>query len=519
MRSTSVAACIAVWFASLFVAAPVALHAKGGKLQISVVDRDSGQPLIARMHLKSAKGVAVKAPPAPFWQDHFVINGSITLKLPVGNYGFEMECGPEYLHRSGSFMIQDFADDTKVVDMKRFVNMAKEGWWSGDLNVRRPTKDLELFMQADDLHLAEVITWGNAKGLPTIKPADKTDKAAPADPLVTFANNSWYQTSAGVDSRAGGSLLFFNAKQPLAIDKLAGELPTMLETIKQAREQGPLWIDVAEAASWDLPVWLALGKVDSIEIAGANLCRNSVIASDPNTRPRDMTLFPGNDGVGRWPLQIYYNVLNCGFRIPPTAGSGSGESPSPVGYNRVYVHTGDEVSYDSWWEGLRAGRVVVTNGPMIRPKVEGELPGHTFQADQGQEVELEIGLMLSTREKIDYLEVVRNGQVVYTARLDDWAKQGGKIPPLVFKESGWFLVRAVTNLQTTYRFASSGPYYVEIGYQKRISKGSAKFFLDWVTERARGIKIENPADREQVIGQLRAARDFWQGLMEKANAE
>lgn len=518
MRSTCFAACMAALFALVICTSNVAL-AKGGKLQISVVDRDTGQPLVARMHLKNQKGVAVKAPPAPFWQDHFIVNGSLTLKLPIGNYGFEMECGPEYLHRTGSFVINDFADDSTVVDMKRFVNMAKEGWWSGDLNVRRQTRDLELFMQADDLHLAEVVSWGNAKGLTVTRPADKADKTAPADPLVTLANSSWYQSAAGIDSRAGGTLLFFNAKQPLAIDKLTGELPTMFDTIKLARDTGPVWIDVAEAASWDLPVWLALGKVDSIEIAGANVCRSTTLPAGPGARPRDMTLFPGNDGAGRWPLQIYYNILNSGFRIPPTAGSGSGESPSPVGYNRVYVHTGDEVSYDTWWDGLRAGRVVVTNGPMIRPTVEGELPGHTFQADQGQEVELEIGLKLSTREKVDYLEVVKNGQVVYMKRLDDWAKEGGKIPPLLFKESGWFLVRAVTNLQTTYRFASSGPYYVEIGYQKRISKSSAKFFLDWVTERARGLKLENAAEREQVVAQLRTTRDFWQGLMDKATAE
>ena len=41
--------------------------------------------------------------------------------------------------------------------------MAADGWWSGDLDVRRSTRDIELAMQADDLHVAEVVTWRNGK--------------------------------------------------------------------------------------------------------------------------------------------------------------------------------------------------------------------------------------------------------------------------------------------------------------------------------------------------------------------
>ena len=41
--------------------------------------------------------------------------------------------------------------------------MAADGWWSGDLDVRRPARDIELLMAAEDLHVAEVITWQNDK--------------------------------------------------------------------------------------------------------------------------------------------------------------------------------------------------------------------------------------------------------------------------------------------------------------------------------------------------------------------
>ena len=237
------------------------------------------------------------------------------------------------------------------------------------------------------------------------------------------------------------------------------------------------------ATSWDLPIWIALGLVDSIELADGQLARSGVKPDEAGTRPRDASKFPGPAGVGRWTETVYYNLLNCGLRIPPTAGSSSGVSPSPIGYNRVYVHVDPPFSYEQWLTNLRAGQVVVTNGPLIRPNVGGELPGHVFQADAGQEVALEVGLTLSTRDPVSYLEIVENGRSVYEVRLDQWVEAKGKLPPLKFKESSWFVVRAVTDLGTTHRFASTGPYYVEIGYQPRISRAAVQFFLDWLEAR------------------------------------
>src|SRR4029079_6206488 len=173
-------------------------------------------------------------------------------------------------------------------------------------------------------------------------------------------------------------------------------------------------------------------------------------------------------------------------------------------------HLDGEFTYEKWFEGFRAGRVIVTNGPLIRPLVEGELSGHVFRADAGQEVELEIGLTLSTRDKISYLEIVKDGRAVHEVRLDEFAKKGGKLPPLRFTESGWFLGRAVTDLSNPYRFAITAPYFVEIDYKPRISRGSAQFFLDWLDARAKKLKPHESDNR---------VREFWQGILDKANVD
>ncbi len=243
-----------------------------------------------------------------------------------------------------------------------------------------------------------------------------------------------------------------------------------------------------------------------------------MILKDPDGKPRDRVRYPDPWGGARWSQYIYFQLLECGLRIPPTAGSGSGQSPNPVGYNRVYVHVDGPLGYEKWWQQLRAGRVVVTNGPLMKPSVEGELPGYVFQAEAGAKLQFEIGLTLSTREPISYLEIIKNGKVEHSVAFDAYSKSG-KLPPVQFDRSGWFLVRAVTDLPKTYRFAMTGPYYVEIGDQRRISRGAVQFFLDWVYERARRIKLADAEQQKAVLGWHRQARDFWQDLLSKVNAE
>jgi hypothetical protein len=193
-------------------------------------------------------------------------------------------------------------------------------------------------------------------------------------------------------------------------------------------------------------------------------------------------------------------------------------SPNPVGSNRMYVYVDGTLSWEKWWAGLRAGRVTITNGPLMQPSVDGQRPGHVFQLDRGQTAEFQIGLTLSLREPISYLDIIKDGRLEHSVPFREYAKSG-RLPPLKFDRSGWFLVRAVTDLPKTYRFAMTAPYYVQIGYSPNISRTAAQFFLDWVYQRARQLSIADPAQRSAVLEYHRKARDFWQALVAKANAE
>src|SRR4030095_8612816 len=76
----------------------------------------------------------------------------------------------------------------------------------------------------------------------------------------------------------------------------------------------------------------------------------------------------------------YYALLNCGFRLRPTAGTANGVHPVPLGFGRVYVHLPDGFGYEAWKRGLDAGRSFVTTGPMLFARVNDRDPGEVFQA-------------------------------------------------------------------------------------------------------------------------------------------
>lgn len=433
-----------------------------GQLEIEVVDKDTGQPIAARVHLQNSRKRPVKlgVPNTAEFGGHFYIDGQLPMPLRRGQYTFEVDAGPEYRTQTGHFEIQRRADDAKQIEMARFADLAEEGWFGGDIDFDRLPRDVPLILRAE--HLEDVRT---------------------------------------------------------------GEFARMLSDLpnQSAIENREAEIQIAPTPfAWNLPVWLASGKLDAINLIHRHSLHDGVVDNEGDGRPRDKSLFPGYTGNGRWSTVIYYHVLNCGLRIPPVAGSGSGATDNPVGTNRVYVYCGEEFSPERWWEGLQEGRVFVTNGPLLRPVVDGQPPGYVFHIDGDEKLSLEIGLKLATREPVEYLEIIQNGEVYADVRLAEWKEKKGRLPAVEFEDSGWFLVRAVTSNAKTYRFASSGPYYVEKAGRARVSRRSVQFFLDWIDAaeaHLRKLPKVDEATREALIAEQASARTFFEQLMGTANAD
>ena len=501
---------IGAWFCAWIL--PMAWLSAGSELRLTVEDSATQRPVPCRIHLKDAMGKPMRLKGLPFWHDHSVFAGFVELNLAPGDYSYEIERGPEYRVTTGRLVVAERTPQALTNRLQRLVDLAKEGWWSGELHVHRPPDEVELLMGAEDLHVAPIITWWNSN-------SEWTKRAIPSSLLVQFDGNRFYQLMGGEDERAGGALLYFNLTQPLPISNAGREYPSPMKFLAEARRHEGVWVDIEKPFWYDTPVWLASGMVNSIGIAHNHMQRDGVMPNEAWGRARDKQRFPDPQGNGLWTQEIYYHVLNCGLRIPPSAGSASGVLPNPVGYDRMYVHLDGELSHDKWWQGLNDGRVFVSNGPLLRCRADGQLPGHIFKSETGAELDLQLEAMLDSRDPIASVDIIRNGRVIRSFTDSSW-KRTGSLGAMTFKESGWFLVRAIAAVPNTFRFASTGPFYVEVGPKpRRISRTSAQFFLDWVRERQGRIKIDDAQQQAEVIAYQKKAEQFWEEKVAHANAD
>jgi hypothetical protein len=495
-------------FAVLFLIATISSPAS--PLAINIIDKASGNVMPGRIHLKDSTGKPYQPKQFPFWRDHFVCPGEAKLDLAPGIYTVEVERGPEFSAYRTNFAVAEGMATNITAALQRLVDLTSEGWWSGELHVHRPIADAELLMRAEDLHVAPFITWWNRQNLWSNTP--------PANPLRQFDGNRFVHLLGGEDEREGGALLYFNLKQSLAITAATRHFPSSLVYAQEARKRGA-WIDIEKPFWWDVPLWLASGLCDSIGIANNHMHRSGMYNGEAWGRARDTNALPAPQGNGLWTQEIYYHALNCGLRIPPSAGSASGVLPNPVGYNRVYVQLGADLDYAKWWEGLRAGRSFVSNGPLLRCRANGKWPGEVFRARDNGAVEIELDAILDGRDPVPALEIVRDGKVVRSVPVTTTGKRES-LGQLTFNESGWFLIRAISSQTNTFRFASTAPFYVEAGAKpRRISKASAQFFLDWVRESVTRIQLPPGEQREAVLEFHRAAERFWNDKIASANAD
>jgi hypothetical protein len=460
-------------------------------VRLDVLDT-SGKPLPARVHVKDAAAKAHRPAKLPFWRDHFVCEGRADLDLAPGKYTWQIERGPEFAAASGALTVRDQHTNIAAT-LSRVHDLAREGWWSGELHVHRPMDDISLLMQAEDLHIAHVITWWNESN-------PWKDWSPPQDVLKRVDGTRFFHLVAGEDERGGGALLYLNLSAPLDITESKREFPSAMKFLREARTRPGAHVDIEKPFWWDTPLWLASGLVNTIGIAHNHMHRGGVLDNEAWGKPRDRARYPGPQGNGRYTQDIYYHLLNCGLRVPPSAGSASGVLPNPVGYNRVYVHCGSELTWDNWHAGLRAGRSFVSNGPLLRCRANGQLPGHLFRTNGALQVQFEV--KLDARDTIETLELVFNGQI---HTLD-------RTKPVTITESGWFLIRAVANVTNTFRFASTAPWYVELRGGPMVPRPeSAQFFVDWCAERVRQLQATNltSTEREEILAPWREAEQFW----------
>jgi Tol biopolymer transport system component len=251
-----------------------------------------------------------------------------------------------------------------------------------------------------------------------------------------------------------------------------------------------------------LPVDAALGNVDYYEVVGFADHRASA--------------------------EVWYRLLNCGFRIAAAGGTDAmanyASLRGPVGVNRTYVLMASDpleatARRDAWLEGLKRGRTLATNGPLLGFAVNTQGPGAEIELDAGEH-ELEYSGFLRSIVPVDHLEVVYNGEVVKAIDLGGNRKSADLRGSVRVDESGWLLLRAWNDgshphVFDLYPYATTTPVYVNIDGKPPRSRDDAEYFIAWI-ERIRESAAEHPdynseTERDAVLANLdRAERVFEQ---------
>ncbi|GAB5403720.1 MAG: hypothetical protein Aurels2KO_19510 [Aureliella sp.] len=499
-RHLILAKCLVVW-ASFF--APTSAVAQSGRYEADIRDEASGKPVEAIMQIIAPNGSPARAVGATYRAGWNLVDGTMKFRGRPGEYRFRILHGPEYSAASGGFTLDKGAEAVDIIDLPRHANLAEEGWYGGDTLCYVSAEKTQPWLRAVGLEMS-------ASAL-DVQPASGSDSEPQPD-----QPGAWAEQGSYVDQRPFGGVTLHHWKPPAAVpDHVpAARLLVMAKQVESSSL--PIHNSIQRLWARDVPVWLASGKVDSIVVLGDHLSESKVPRIEPFFDPVPGR-FIGKLGPGRMIEYLYWQVLETGLRIPPSAGSGYGQAGRMLGYNRVYANTASPTR-EGWWRALGEGRTFVTNGPLLRAEVNGRLPGTVFHASSGKPLEIHVTAKLTVADPVDYLDVVFNGKAIYQARLDEYARQGGKIPQLEVSESGWMVVRVVTSVGDTYRLASTAPFYVEFDQTPRISGKAVEMFRDWLEKAEEDVGARDPASKAAHGPYLAAARKFWDNRAASANA-
>jgi hypothetical protein len=241
---------------------------------------------------------------------------------------------------------------------------------------------------------------------------------------------------------------------------------------RRARKEGGLLELDKHNWPWSMAI-VPLMKVDLFELSNNHCWRTDfAYGSWAEREAKYMQVERDARGWTEWGwidygFQNYYALLDCGFRLRPTAGTATGVHPVPLGFGRVYVHLDDGFSYEKWLRGLNEGRSFVTTGPMLFAKVNGRDPGHAFKQQEAMQTYQVTGSAISA-VPLDRIEIIVNGVVAHklkpanrrTAASAFESPFDARIP---IDRSSWIAVRCFEDREDKrVRFAHTGPCHIEV---------------------------------------------------------
>lgn len=390
----------------------------GTRLQASIVDDATGEPSAARVAITDAQGKFVeiegKHEHVQYLDKRWCyVDGSFALVIPADGVSIEIRRGFETLPVTAKIPTKP-ADKTvqKVFRLRRWIDMHSRGYASGDLHAHLPVpKEAHPQMRAEDLNALTLLHMADGEyHLPTNDCfTGRLDAYSTPSCEICVAQEirEWqmgHLTLLGLKTLVpgypdhGGTLEHWKSHPHW----------DLMRALRATREQNGVvfWSHVCSLPGAELPIGIALGLVDGIELVTWN----------------DPTQFPNHWGPweasgfsqAEFPvmraMDLYYQFLNAGFRLPIAAGTDKFGEEIPLGSNRVYARVTGPTTYDSWLAAVKAGKGFVTNSPILEFEVEGHEPGDIVEFQGTKKVKARA--TARSILPVNTLDIVLNGRKV-----------------------------------------------------------------------------------------------------------
>jgi hypothetical protein len=320
-------------------------------------------------------------------------DGNYSAQIPSGKYQLVLYKGPEYHVVDKTISIEPGKTNAITVKMKRWRDLSSEGWYSGDLHLH-----VDRFEKADNRSLSKIL------GAEDINVG--VDLQLMYD-LVFIMHQLYgeegrhqegnYMVVPGQETPRGSQWGHFNAidvsrffppKNYLAPHEI---MPTF-------REDGAVvgmnhvMLDLFGAGN-GLAMNMPIDGFDYLEVL-----QQSVLGTEQ-----------------------LYNWLDLGYKVTPSAGT---DFPvmGHAGQERTFVNVDGTFNLEKWKEALLAGRVFVSNAPVIELSVNGKGMGDEVRVKPGEKMHVIASASINPDfDELERLELVAHGEVIESV-----SSSGGK---------------------------------------------------------------------------------------------
>ncbi|MBS1829117.1 MAG: CehA/McbA family metallohydrolase [Acidobacteria bacterium] len=455
-----------------------------------------------RIYLTNAKGELQAPPNSAVYkkgkEEHFSVAQTFTIDLVPGPYTLTAEKGPEYQPFTTTFTLTENQRHTVTVNVPHRIPMNARGWYSADLHNHRKLEDMPLILLTEDLNFAPALTDWIWEGRENSAPPRNLAPVQSVNPTHAFTTID-KEIERLMHGPGAIDLIGLKSIVPFDGDWL---YPPNSYFAEQARKQGA-YVD-AEKIMWrDVPALVALGHIDFAGVVHNHFNRHNVLLETDRwgMAPKDKPEYRTNEGMALWTLDIYYRFLNCGFRLPVSAGSASGVMASPIGYNRVYAHLDKPFSVPTFLAALKQGRSFSTNGPMLFLKANKHAePGDTIVLN-AQKLTIEVAV--ETTGTLERIELIHNGRIIHSS------PQPFTID-LTINKPGWLAARAFEKNTPSPRYAQTSPIYLTKPGLSAIYPNDARYFIEWLEREAALYRNET---RFRSAAHRKAMLDFFENAI------